>query len=63
MLTVREAAARLGLRECTVRAWISSRRMSFVRLGRAVRIPEAEVSRLIESNTVPRRERRNDPAA
>jgi excisionase family DNA binding protein len=63
MLTVRETAARLGLRECTVRAWLSARRMTFVRLGRAVRIPESEVSRLIETNTVPRRERRNGPAA
>jgi len=58
MLTVRETAERLGLRECTIRAWLAARKLSFVRLGRAVRIPESEVSRLIETNTVPRREPR-----
>jgi excisionase family DNA binding protein len=59
MLTVRQTAERLGLRESTIRAWLSARRISFVRLGRAVRIPESEVSRLIETNTVPRRESRH----
>jgi excisionase family DNA binding protein len=63
MLTVRETAERLGLRECTIRAWLSARKISFVRLGRAVRIPESEVSRLIETNTVPRREPRRGCAA
>jgi excisionase family DNA binding protein len=56
MLTVRETANRLGLRECTIRAWLSARKIDFVRLGRAIRIPESEVCRLIETNTVPRRE-------
>jgi excisionase family DNA binding protein len=58
MLTVRETANRLGLQECTIRAWLAARKIDFVRLGRAVRIPESEVCRLIEANTVPRREPR-----
>jgi excisionase family DNA binding protein len=55
MLTVREAAERLGLRESTVRAWIAQRRIGVVRLGRAVRIPSEEIARLIAENTVPAR--------
>lgn len=55
MLTVREVAERLGLRESTVRAWIAQRRIGVVRLGRAVRIPPEEVARLIAENTVPPR--------
>jgi excisionase family DNA binding protein len=58
MLTVRQAAERLGLRESTVRAWIAKRRIGVVRLGRAVRIPPEEVQRLIAEGTVPAMEPR-----
>ena len=58
MLTVRQAAERLGLRESTCRAWIAQRRIGIVRLGRAVRIPAEEVERLIANGTIPARERR-----
>lgn len=53
MLTVREAAERLGLKEATLRAWIGQRRVSVVRLGRAIRIPLQEVQRLIAEGTIP----------
>jgi excisionase family DNA binding protein len=53
MLTVAEAAVQLGLTQSTVRAWILRRRMRYVKLGRAVRIPKEEVVRLIKENTVP----------
>ena len=56
MLTVKQAAERLGLRDSTLRAWIAQRRIGFVRLGRAVRIPSEEVERLIAENTIPARE-------
>jgi len=57
LLTVPEAAARLALRESTVRAWILRRRISKVRVGRrAVRVPAAEIERLIREGTVPARE-------
>ena len=55
MLTVRQAAERLGLRESTLRAWIAQRRISVVRLGRAVRILPEEVDRLISEGTMPAR--------
>jgi excisionase family DNA binding protein len=59
MLTVREAAARLGLRDSTLRAWIMQRRIGIVRLGRAIRIPLEEVERLIAEGTIPARMTRN----
>jgi excisionase family DNA binding protein len=59
LLTVPEAARRLALRESTVRAWLLRRRISKVRVGRrAVRIPAAEIERLIAEGTVPAREER-----
>lgn len=58
MLTVRQAAERLGLRDSTLRAWIVQRRIGIVRLGRAVRIPLEEIERLIAEGSVPARERK-----
>ena len=51
--TVAEAADELGLSIYTVRAWIADRRLAHLRLGRAIRIPAAEVRRVIEASTVP----------
>ena len=55
MLTVHQAAERLGLRDSTVRAWILQRRIGIVRLGPAVRIPVDEIERLISEGTIPAR--------
>ena len=51
--TVAGAAEELGLSVYTVRSWIASRRLAHLRLGRAIRIPAAEVRRVIEASTVP----------
>jgi excisionase family DNA binding protein len=51
--TVRAAADELGLSPATLRAWIRQRRIGYVRLGRAVRIPANEIRRLVERGTVP----------
>jgi excisionase family DNA binding protein len=51
--TVRQTADELGLSPATLRAWIRERRIGYVRLGRAVRIPASEIRRLIERGTVP----------
>jgi excisionase family DNA binding protein len=56
--TIAEAASELGLSTHTVRAWISMRRIAHIRLGRAIRIPAAEIRRIIEENTVPAVEER-----
>ena len=55
MLTASEVAERLGLQPETIRSWMARRRITFSKLGRAVRIPESEVSRLIEAGSVPAR--------
>ena len=52
-LTVKEVAAIFGVAEPTVRLWIGRRSVAVIRLGRSVRIPKAEIERLISENTVP----------
>lgn len=52
LLTVREAADRLALREGTIRSWLSRRRLPKVRLGRAVRIPSDAIEDLIRAGTI-----------
>ncbi len=59
LLRVSEAAELLAVRESTIRAWLLTRRLAKVRLGRrAVRIPATEVERIIAEGTVPAREPR-----
>ena len=55
LLVIAEAADRLGLSPLTIYKWISARRIGCVRLGRAVRIPESEIARLIEAGRRPAR--------
>lgn len=59
MLTIRQAAERLGLRESTLRAWAARRKIGIVRLGRAVRIPLEEVERLIAEGSIPAKRQRD----
>lgn len=58
MLTVAEVAQRLGLQPSTIRLWIAKRKLSYVKLGRSVRIPDAEVDRIIRASTIPARQNR-----
>ena len=51
--TIAQAAMELGLSVHTVRTWVASRRLAHIRLGRAIRIPAAEIRRVINDNTVP----------
>ena len=53
-LTVKETAEYLNVKQPTIRKWIAERRLSHVKLGRAVRIPRLAIDRFIEENTVPR---------
>jgi excisionase family DNA binding protein len=59
LLTVPEAAKRLAIKESTVKAWLLRRRLAFVRVGRSVRVPLAEIQRVIAEGTVPARELRD----
>ncbi len=58
-LTVRETAGALGLSESTIRSWLAQRRLGFVRLGRAIRIPVEEIDRVLAEGAVPAKERRD----
>ena len=53
LLTLRECSERSGLRESTWRAWILHRKVPFYKVGRAVRIAESDLERLIERSKVP----------
>jgi len=52
---IAEAGEKLGLRESTLRRWILLRKIAFTKLGGAVRIPESEIRRLLDSGYVPAR--------
>ena len=47
LLTVEEAATRLGLKPSTIRRRILERKIDYVKNGRAVRIPAETVERII----------------
>ena len=53
LLTVQQAARIMGLKAGTVRLWIAQRRITCVRLGRAVRVPLDAVETLIVEGTSP----------
>ena len=53
LLTIREASAKLSLREATVRKWILEKRITYCKLGRAVRIPANVVEKLISQGYRP----------
>ncbi len=54
LLSISEAASRLGVKESTLRKWRFTRSISVVRVGaRAIRVPESEVARLIEEGRQP----------
>lgn len=52
LLTIREVAERLGTSERFPRRLVAERRITFVHLGRHVRIPESAVENYIESGVV-----------
>jgi excisionase family DNA binding protein len=53
MLRVAEVAARLGVRESTIRLWLAQRKLAHVKLGRCVRVPESEIERVVRENLIP----------
>jgi excisionase family DNA binding protein len=57
LLTVEEAASRLGLQPATLRFWIWTRKIEYVKIGRAVRVNEDTVGALIDEGTVPAQRR------
>ena len=52
--TVPETAGRLGVKARTVRRWILLRKIDYIKVGAAVRIPESEIERIINEGRVRR---------
>jgi excisionase family DNA binding protein len=53
LLRVGDVAMRLGLKESTIRRQILERRICYVKVGRAVRIPVEAVEQLIKAGLRP----------
>jgi excisionase family DNA binding protein len=59
LYTIPEFARTLGIKDSTGRAWVLRRKVGYVKVGgRAVRIPESEVQRILSEGYVPPREGR-----
>lgn len=58
LLSVAEFAEALNVTEGCVRRWLLERKIDSTRCGRLVRIPAAEVTRIITEGLRPRREAR-----
>ena len=54
---VPEAASKLAISQKTLWAWIGARRIGVHRVGRAVRIPESEIQRILSEGYCPPVER------
>jgi excisionase family DNA binding protein len=51
--TEREAATLLRVSIHTIRAWRYQRRLGYIKLGKAVRIPHREIARVLRHGNVP----------
>ena len=59
LLTVDEAAQKLGVKVPTIRTWILNRCIEFIRVGGLVKISNCEIERIIEEGRQPRSARRS----
>ncbi len=62
LLTLPEAADLLRLKTSTLRAWVLSRKIPYVKVGRLVRLRRADVESLISKSLVPARTEHADAA-
>jgi len=53
LLTIKEAAAELRLRDSTVRMWMARRQIASVHLGRRVFVPTSEIERPLSEGLSP----------
>jgi excisionase family DNA binding protein len=60
LLTVPEFASALRLKSSAVRRWIGDRKIAVVRVGRLVRIPAAELERVLREGTRPAKSAKRD---
>jgi excisionase family DNA binding protein len=55
--TVKQAAEQWNISERTVRDWIYLRKVTYIRVGRCIRIPQSEIDKVLEQGTIPARRR------
>jgi excisionase family DNA binding protein len=55
LLSVEEAAERLGIKRGTLYHWIPDGKIKYVKIGRMRRFRESDIDAFIEENTVPAR--------
>jgi len=53
LLTIAESAALLRVKPSCIRRWIWERKIAIVHVGRLVRVPHAEVNRIVQQGTRP----------
>jgi len=58
LLTVSQFAEGLGCTPAGIRRWILERKVSYVKAGRLVRIPESELDRIVQEGFRPAKTRR-----
>jgi excisionase family DNA binding protein len=56
LLNIDAAAEALSIKRSTLRAWVSRSKIGSIRVGRAVRVPESEIQRVLREGTRPARE-------
>jgi excisionase family DNA binding protein len=56
LLTLRECSEFTGHSVATWRAWVLHRKVPFYKVGRSVRIAEADLQRIIEQSRIPAKE-------
>ena len=55
LYSVPVAATELGIRPATLRSWIADQRIEIIRIGRLIKVSEAEILRIISDGRQPRR--------
>jgi excisionase family DNA binding protein len=53
LLTVKQAAEVLAVKEVTVRSWLAHRRLTAHKINRSWRIPQSEIERLLDQTLIP----------
>lgn len=52
LLTLEEVCRKLGgVKQWTIRSWVSQRRIPYTKVGRLTRFPESQINGWIQSNT------------
>lgn len=53
LYTIRAAAERLAIKPATLRFWIWTNRVEYIKVGRGIRISDDTIQTVIERGTVP----------